>query len=232
MASFPSRFCQRGGSFVGIVGLTLLLLPLGADAQLRLTPHPSSRFWVHGDATVRKFTCAVDRIEGRARFPATRDRVSTEASDERAEAIVQVPVRAFDCGKSRMTRDLQETLKMEQHPEIRFELVHATMGGRTDTSAQWRRIDAVGPLTIAGTKRLIRLRAAVQALDEQHFRIRGCLPIRMTYFKIDPPSKLLGLIQVKNRVEVQYDLLAQTTSADSSVPFDTLSLTNPPSCDD
>jgi hypothetical protein len=216
----------------GSLLLVGLLLPGLAEAQLQLKPHPDSRFWVHGDATVREFTCVVDRIEGNARFPAKKDQVPTQASDERSEAVVQVPVRAFDCGKSRMTRDLQETLEMEQHPEIRFELVHATMGARTDTSAQWRRIDAVGPLTIAGTKRLIRLDAAVRALDDRHFRIRGCLPIEMTYFKIEPPSKLFGLIQVKDRIQVQYDLLAQTTSADSSAPFDKLSLTTPPSCDE
>lgn len=209
-----------------------VLCPGIVEAQLQLTAHPDSRFWVHGDATVREFTCVVDRVEGTGRFPTTQDRVPTEASDERAEAVVQVPVRAFDCGKSRMTNDLQETLEMEQHPEIRFELVHATMGARTDTSAQWRRIDAVGPLTIAGTKRLIQLNAAVQALDDRHFRIRGCLPIDMPYFKIAPPSKLFGLIKVKDQIQVQYDLLAQTASAESSTPFDTISRTNPPSCDD
>ena len=232
MAPFSSRLHPRGTFFGAIAGLVLLLLPLAAHAQLQLTPHPESRFWVHGDATVREFTCVVNRIEGRARVPATQETIPTEASNDRAEAIVQVPVRAFDCGKSRMTQDLQETLNMEQHPEIRFELVHATLGTRTDTSAQWRRIDALGPLTIAGTKRLTRLHAAVRTLDEQHFRIRGCLPIRMTYFKIDPPSKLLGLIQVKNRIEVQFDLLAQTSSANSSPPLDTISLSNPPPCDE
>lgn len=238
MSPFPlwvrSRFRTRCSERPFLWGLALLcvLLPLEANAQLRLTPHSNSRFWIHGNATVRDFTCVVNRIEGKARLPAAQDRVPTEASDERAEAVVQVPVRSVDCGNSMMTNDLQDALKMEEHPEIRFELVHATMGGRTDTSRQWRRVDALGPLTIAGTKRLTRLHAAARALDEHHFRLRGCLPIRMTYFGIEPPTKAFGLIRVKNRVEVQFDLLAQTASADSHTPFDTLSLTNPPSCNE
>jgi len=221
----PARFLCCG------LGLMLLLLPGWAAAQHRLTPHPDSRFWIQGDATVRDFTCVATGIEGSARLPAAKDSISAEGSPQ-TKVVVEVPIKGIDCGNSRMTSDLQETLKMDEHPEIRFELVHATMGGRTDTSAQWRRVDALGPLTVAGRKRLTKLDAAARALDDEHFRLRGCLPIRMTYFGIEPPTKAFGLIKVKNRVEVQYDLLAQAASAESSAPFDTISRTNSPSCDD
>lgn len=216
---------------IGAFGLVLLLLPGWANAQLQLTPHPNSRFWIQGDATVRNFTCVVTRIEGSAQVPRTQDSVSAEEAPD-TKVVVRVPIKGIDCGNPRMTSDLQETLKMDEHPEIRFELVHATMGGRTDTSAQWRRVDALGPLTVAGTKRLTKLNAAARALDAEHFRLRGCLPIRMTYFGIEPPSKAFGLIKVKNRVEVRYDLLAQAASADSSAPLDTIFRTTPPSCND
>lgn len=224
----PRRFARF---LLSGLGLVLLLLPTWASAQHQLTPHPDSRFWIRGDATVRNFTCVATGIKGSARLPGVEDSISAEGSSE-TKVVVQVPIKSIDCGNSQMTSDLQETLKMEEHPEIRFELVHGTMGGRTDTSAQWRRIDALGPLTVAGTKRLTRLNAAAQALDDEHFRLRGCLPIRMTYFGIEPPTKAFGLIKVKNRVEVHYDLLAQTASAASTAPFDTISRTNPPSCND
>ena len=212
--------------------LLTLLLPTDAEGQLQVTPHQKSQFWIHGNATGRTFTCTVGNIEGSGRLPARKERIPKEASDEQTIVIVRVPVRAVDCGNSMMTNDLKDALEMENHPEIRFELVHGTLGGRVDSSAHWRRVDALGPLTVAGTKRLIRLDAAARALDENHFRLRGCLPIRMTYFNIDPPTKAFGLIRVKNRVEVQFDLLAQTASADRSAPLDTISLSNPPSCDE
>jgi polyisoprenoid-binding protein YceI len=220
----------RIATLLGLLSLVMLGFPGDTAPQLHLAPHPDSRFWIQGDATVRNFTCVVNRIEGSARLPAAQDSVPTETDEEDMKVVVRVPIEAIDCGNSRMTSDLQETLKMETHPNIRFELVHATMKGRTDTSGQWRHVEVLGPLTIAGTKRLKRLQASVRALDEQHFRIRGCLPIRMTYFRIDPPSTAFGLIKVKNRVEVQFDLLAQTTDADGPNPLDTLSLTTPPSC--
>lgn len=225
----PHRFGRRT---LGLLGLLCLLLPASAAAQLEVRPHPNSRFWIQGDATVRTFTCVVTGIKGTARLPPAQDSLPTRADGEQTEVLVRVPVRAVDCGNSRMTRDLQETLKMKEHPEIRFQLVHATVGEPADTSAQWRRVDALGPLTIAGTKRLTRLHAAARAYDDEHFRLRGCLPIRMTYFNIDPPTKAFGLIRVKNRVEVQFDLLARAASAEASTTLDTISLTDPPSCNE
>ena len=214
------------------LAVLLCLLPISAEAQLQVTPHQKSKFWIHGKATGRTFTCKVTRIEGSARLLNQTEGIPKKASDEKTTVQVQVPVKAVDCGNSMMTNDLQDALKMEKHPEIRFELVHGTMGSRVDTSAQWRRVDALGPLTVAGTKRLIRLDAAARAISENYFRVRGCLPIRMTYFNVDPPTKAFGLIKVKNRVEVQFDLLAQTASAEGSSPLDTISLSNPPSCND
>jgi len=230
--SLRSPACPHNAWVVWTLVLLSCLLPLHAEAQLQVTPHQKSQFWIQGKATGRSFTCKVTRVDGIARLPDQTQGIPKEASEEKTTVKVRMPVRSVDCGNSMMTNDLQEALKMKDHPEIRFELVHATMDGRVDTSAHWRRVDALGPLTVAGTKRLIRLDAAARALDENHFRLRGCLPIRMTYFNVDPPTKAFGLIRVKNRVEVQFDLLAQTTSADPKGSFDTISLSNPPSCNE
>ncbi|MFB6232263.1 MAG: YceI family protein [Salinibacter sp.] len=203
---------------------------LGQNNQL--TVHSKSRFWIQGEATTHDFTCQVLSVDGSARLPPTRDPISASTSVEAPEVRVTVPVEAFDCGNRRMTRDLQETLKMKAHPKIRFELVHASVEKRDpDASAQWRTIEALGALTIAGTKRLIRLRAKGQAVDKNHFRVRGCKPIRMSYFGVEPPTKALGLIRVKNRVEVQFDLLARPKGTSGAAPFDTLALGSPPSCE-
>jgi polyisoprenoid-binding protein YceI len=200
-----------------------------AGKELRV--HPKSQFWIQGEASSIDFTCAVTSVEGHAALPPARGSVPTSADrEDQTEVVVTVPVRAFDCGNSRMTRDLQDALKMEEHPKIRFELIHATVKTALDTSAQWRRVEVLGALTIAGTKRLTRLSAAGRALDANHFRVRGCHPIRMTYYNIDPPTKAFGLIKVQNEVDVQFDLLAVAEAADRSNPFSSVPLAEAPSC--
>lgn len=225
------RIRSWGGA--GLLGVLvgLLLLPGAGHAQdKRLTLHSKSEFRIQGDATVRHFTCAAERVDGYARFPAARDTLPDTVPEQQTEVVVRVPVRAFDCGNDRMTRDLQETLNMEDHPEIRFELIHATVGAPTDSARQWRTVNAIGALSISGTKRVVRLEAAGHALDANHFRLRGCTPLRMTHFNVDPPSKVFGLIKVKDRVEAQFDLLAYTSSTGSAAALDSLRLRSLPSC--
>jgi polyisoprenoid-binding protein YceI len=221
-------------------GLVLLMLaasgllastPSAAQAQgTRLAVHPKSQFWIHGKAASIDFTCAVDRVDGHATLPSTNDSIPPSADRTgQTEAVVTVPVTAFDCGNDRMTEDLQEALEAEAHPTIRFELVHATVGAPLDTTGHWRRVEVLGTLTIAGTKRLKRLRTVGRALDAHRFRVQGCHDIRMTYFNIEPPTKAFGLITVKNRVQVQFDLFAHAASLTENAPFASLSGTESPS---
>lgn len=219
-----------------LIGVALVLLGGASTAAAQgtaVTVHPKSQFWIQGEASSIDFTCRVGRVNGHAELPPARDTIPTSADrEEQTTAVVTVPVKAFDCGKDRMTRDLQDALKMEDHPEIRFELVHATVKGRVDTSTSWRRVEVLGTLTIAGTKRLTRLSALGQALDAEHFRVRGCHPIRMTYYNVDPPTKALGLIRVDNRVEVQFDLFAHAASGTDDAPFASQTVGDPPACTD
>jgi len=232
---------RRGGTDLHSVLAAVLLMgtalflfggPATVAAQsTSVTVHPKSQFWIQGEASSIDFTCRVGRVEGHAELPPVRDSIPAAADRaDQTQVAVTVPVKAFDCGKDRMTRDLQDALKMEDHPEIQFELVHATVKGRVDTSTSWRRVEVLGTLTIAGTKRLTRLSALGQALDAERFRIRGCHPIRMTYYNIDPPTKAFGLIKVDNRVEVQFDLFAHATSLAADDPFSSLTVGDPPAC--
>lgn len=211
------------------------VLPTYAQERA-LTVHSASRFWIQGEATTHNFTCRVNVVEGRATLPPERaarssvDGQSLRDEGQQPEVIVRVPVRAFDCGRRRMTDDLQETLEMEAHPEIRFELVHARVGAPTDAAGTWRAIRVLGTLTIAGTKRLVNLEAKGHAIDENRFRVRGCRLIRMTDFSIEPPTKAFGLVKVKDRVVVQFDLFAHVPSETSGAPFETVPVEDAPSC--
>jgi hypothetical protein len=225
--------CTEGGSLrrlcsLFVVGVLLCaggIRDVGAQGQgTQVRVHSNSRFWIQGEATTHRFTCVVDRVEGKATLPPPKEALSSAqdrpARDEQQPTVVvRVPVRAFDCGNSRMTADLKETLQMEEHSTIRLELVHATVGDPVPGRPQWRQIEVLGTLTIAGKKRLRRIHLTGRAFGDERFRIRGCHPVRMTYFGIEPPTKAFGLIKVKNRVEVQFDLLAHAGSLSPDSAF-------------
>jgi len=216
-----------------VLGMLLFGGGVGQKAwaqRTHLALHSKSQFWIQGEASTIDFTCKVSQVEGEAALPTTQSALSSSSEERETKVIVRVPVTAFDCGNSRMTKDLQDALQMEEHPKIRFELVHARVGTPLDTSGTWRKVNVLGTLTIAGTKRLVNLEAAGHALDKHRFRVRGCTPIRMTHFNIDPPTKAFGLIKVKNRVEVQFDLLAYAPPETSESPFQVVSVDESSSC--
>lgn len=203
--------------------------PTRAQGQ-RLVVHSDSQFWIQGEATTNDFTCRVGQVDGRAKLPAPKKVLASSSEKREPTVIVKVAVGAFDCGNRIMTKDLKETLKVEEYPHIRFELIDARVGTPIDTTAEWRPVKVLGALTVAGTKRVTTLSALGRALDESRFRIRGCHSIRMTDFEIEPPTKAFGLIKVKDQIEVQFDLLAHTAEREQKAPFEALTIAGAPSC--
>jgi hypothetical protein len=226
----PRCFARWLVVVLGVLGMTAGPTASAQSQHKRLTVHPKSQFWIQGKATTHAFTCQVEKVDGQARIPAAQDSIPREANDEQTTVVVNVPVRTFDCGNRVMTKDLKETLKMEKHPDIRFELIDARVGTPVDTSEQWRPVEVLGALTVAGTKRVTNLSALGRAIDDNRFRIRGCHPLQMTHFNIEPPTKAFGLIKVKDRIEVQFDLLAHTAGPEQGSPFETMTIAEAPAC--
>jgi hypothetical protein len=208
--------------------MAIWAVPAGyGQSPNRLQLLDASRFWIEGSSTVNTFSCHVDTVDGFGPLPTGSIRT---AADRAADTTgLAIPVGRFDCDNDRMSRDLRETLQADAHPHIRFKLHDARVLSGPDTSNGWYRIEALGFLTVAGTERLVRTYAWGRPLDRGRYRVRGCKPIKMTYFNIDPPTKFLGAIKVHNEIEVHFDLVAQPAdrSAPSSSP---IALTDSPDC--
>lgn len=209
-----------------------------------------SRFWIRGTSTVNSFTCTVDTVRGSGRLPATRARANaaeafapndpqrdpqrdpqTVQQAGTSDVAVDVPVQRFDCGNDRMTRDLKETLRAEAHPTIRFRLHDASVVRVPDADDGWYRLEALGHLTVAGTERLVRVRAWGRPVRDDVYRVHGCKVIKMTYFGVEPPTKFFGAVKVHDAIRVHFDLLAEAanTPTPASPP---LALGEPPPCND
>lgn len=222
-----------------LMSAAVLLPPAQAQTASRTAPAASadpfvvldaSSFWINGTTTVNEFTCRVEDVRGSGHIP----RVSASAVPVsfKQTPSLDVPVHQFDCGNKRMSKDLREALEAEAHPTIQFHL--ETVERITQSAEQahdWYRLDVVGALTIAGTERRVQISAWGQPVTGQVYRVSGCKDLQMTDFGIDPPTKFLSLIKVRNDIEVHFDLLVETRQATSSA-LASHSLPNPPQCHD
>lgn len=172
-----------------------------ADSTVRAFLHPSSRMWIDGSSSVNRFTCRTGAFDGRAVLP------GGAVSIDEAEVVIRVPVRTLDCGQRRMNADLQQAMRADTYPHIRFELDDVTVAPRSTTEVG-RRTVVEGRLTIAGVQRTLTLGVTVTEVEEGIFELEGHIPLRMTDFGIDPPSPFMGLVRVTDQIIVRFQLYA------------------------
>ncbi len=192
------------------LAMMLVLLALGstpaAPAQVRVTLHPDSRIAISGTSSVSSFTCTASHVEGSSLF---------QPGAARVNATVTVPVDAFDCRNGRMSRDLYDALQGDDHPHIRFTLDTvelATEMGNTETYP----LLASGRLTIAGSTQPVVLHVEGKKRPDGTYRATGDLTLQMTTFGITPPTALMGLIKVHDRITVRFDLVAAVRAPGST----------------
>ena len=185
--------------------LALALLGAGGTARTEGPAPPDaytldagSRFQIDGTSTLGRYSCAASAVTGSADVPVAGP----------MEAEVTVGVRSFDCGQARMNRDFRRALQAEGHPEIRFDLDTAAALAAEARPGAWVPVRATGRLRLAGVKRAVTVTAEGQRLGRGHVRLRGQHAMRMTDFRVEPPSGMLGMVRARDPVVVRFDLTA------------------------
>ncbi len=134
---------------------------------------------------------------------------------------LKIPIRSFDCGRSRMNRDMYEALKSDTYDYITFDFEKAAPleedSSRPDSlfTGDYRPYVIEGTLNVAGVDRYVTLTTQGRSEGEGRYRIRGHKEISMHDFDIEPPTALRGLIRAHEELMVYFDLLVQEQLPDS-----------------
>ncbi len=119
------------------------------------------------------------------------------------KAILQIPVRHFDCGIFAMNKDLQALLQSDQYPYI--EVVVTGFCSRKAKDGLLTSIEADVEITIAQVKKAYSLEGAVFKAGND-FSYTGQLHLLLSDFNIQSPSKFLGLVQVSDEIQIEVNL--------------------------
>ncbi len=178
------------------------------QAQLKYSPDSDSRIWIEGSSNVNQFTCTAERYEGEAQLPGEAAGSDNQMTDDGLILEFRIPVQSFECGRSRMNRDLYNALKAGEFLYISFEYKDAiNITPATDQPGVFT-LEIAGTLTVAGTSREILFDAQGHVLDNMRLRANGKKEIRMTDFDVEPPTGLLGMVRARDRLTVHFDLFA------------------------
>ncbi|WP_299549740.1 YceI family protein [Seonamhaeicola sp.] len=101
-----------------------------------------------------------------------------------------------------MAETVSETLKSDEYKYVLFVLTKVENVTKKDNSVF--ELQALGDLTIAGTKRSVPIRFEV-TIDDNKVKLEGRTILKMTDFNLTPPEALSGTVKAKDDVMLRFD---------------------------
>ncbi|MDR8391343.1 YceI family protein [Aliifodinibius sp. S!AR15-10] len=175
---------------------------------------PKGALWLEGSASIVDYRCYAESLAGNGKIENTSQPTQNIQGEGDVKVKVTIPVKALECGKSKMNRDLYNALKAEKHPQITYQLLQADLLSQSvhPDSTGWMKIHTEGMLAIAGVEKKTDLVVEGQLIGDSHFRVKGVKPLNMRDFNIEPPTTLMGLIKASEKLTVHFDVSVELNS--------------------
>lgn len=167
---------------------------------------PTSLLSINGETNVNSFCCSSQQ-----KFP--KGRVGYEWGKGNGNlnfenAILKINVQSLDCGANAINRDLQKTLQAESFPYITIELKEAinTQGDKSIKKNQWIELQAMTEITLCCVTKEVTIPIKIRKDSDNRFRIIGSTVLKFRDFELEPPTVMMGLIKVKETLDISFDL--------------------------
>lgn len=163
------------------------------DAESQLT--------IEASTNVNDFTCKFEYSNGTDTLRYIDHRSTRELRFTRGR--ITVPIRRFNCGARPISKDFWKALKSETHPNLEIIFVSLQdLAFKGESS-----INGVVDITLAGctTRYTICYQAAVK--PNGNVFLEGAHTVKLSDFGMVAPQKMKGLIKVKERLKVKFNLV-------------------------
>lgn len=157
----------------------------------------ASRFTIDGSSNVHDWQSKVTGITGTADL-----NIENGAFKGIRQLSVTIPVKGIKSPKgSIMDNKTYDALKQEDYPNITYKLVKVNSvtqkGGAYEVST-------TGNLTIAGVTKSVDITVTAKDLGNNAWQFEGSKPLKMTDFKISPPTALMGTMKTGDDVTIKF----------------------------
>jgi polyisoprenoid-binding protein YceI len=183
-----SRYCMLAViSFIAIFGNVL------SAQSLKINPKTFS-MTIFGTTNVHDFQSKVTQASGE---------LVINSSKQAQSLVVEIPVKSIKSGEKLMDTKTYETFKADKNPNITFKLTDASSFQVNGNDIS---VIVTGNLTMGGATKKIAMKAAGKIIKPGVYQFKGSLPLKMTDFKMSPPTAMLGVMKVGDAVTLKYDV--------------------------
>ena len=156
---------------------------------------PETKLVIHGQTNINSFQCRMTCYNQADTLTYTMD--DDECMLFFNQNQMKIPVRSFDCENKLINQDFYQTLKSEKHPFVNIQFV------ALDRWIGTPKINGTVYITLAGVTRSYIISYQVRKKNNVLY-LKGTQNICFSEFQMDAPKKLMGMIQVKDSIAVEF----------------------------
>jgi len=185
----------RFSSISRLFALSLALASgFALNAQVLKINPKSFNMTILGTTNVHDFKSKVTQAKGEA--------ILNEGK-ELQSLVVEIPVRSIKSGEKLMDTKTYETFDVDKNPNITFKLTDVNS---LHVDGNQVIVTLSGNLTMAGVTRKISLKSTGSSDKPGVYEFVGSVALKMTDFKMSPPTAMLGLMKVADAITLKYDV--------------------------
>jgi len=193
-----------------ILGLMMADQKLQAQTNYKLAQGKDVTIKVLGSSNVHDWEMASAVMESQGEFVINAEHQLT------ALPAFNLALDAKSLKSEHQTMDERtyKTMKADQYPKIVYKLASAAI---TELEKGKYTIKTTGKLTIAGVTQTINMVVNATVNADNTITCTGAEPLKLTDYKIDPPSFMLGAMKVKNDLTIQFNLVYKSNQLTTKV---------------
>ena len=174
--------------------VSCIIITGNSNAQsLKINPRTST-MTIYGTTNVHDFKTKVEQMKGEL----------VVSSSKKVQSLnIEIPVRSIKSGEKLMDNKTYEAFKDDKYPTISFQLIDVASLQITGDDIN---VIVNGNLTIAGVTKKISFKTTGKILKPGAYEFKGSIPLKMTDFKMKPPTAMLGVMKVGDAITLKYDI--------------------------
>lgn len=179
--------------FVCIVFLTFS----AAQAQTYKTVSKISGVKIEGTSSIHAWESTSNQVNGELVLTETKNGKQIHS------LIFRVPVKSIKSGKGLMDSKTYDAFDNNKNPLITFQLTDVSQFKMTGKD-----VDATltGTLNMAGFTNKINIKSSGVILSDGSMQFKGSVPLKMSDFKMKPPTAMMGALKTGDAVTVKFDV--------------------------
>jgi polyisoprenoid-binding protein YceI len=184
----------------GLTSLLIFFLGTGVGKAQTSFTLKSAKASVEGTSSLHEWTSDIGHLDFKGSFLLDGDKIKEIRSAE-----MKILVEGIKSTKGKiMDEKTYEAFNYKTNPYITFKFISAKI---ISDATNENVIEAVGTLTMAGVIKSITINTKGKTLANGDIQLSATKKIKMTEYRMEPPTAVFGTIKVGDEVTVIFDLI-------------------------